>query len=300
MPQERKLGRGLDALFDAKAEESAASIPNTLPIDRIDPNPGQPRQQYDEAKLGELAASVKSQGIIQPLLVRPKGARYQLVAGERRWRAAKIAGLAEVPVLVRDMSDEEAMAAALIENLQREDLNPVDEAVALKTLRDTFKMTQDALAAKLGKSRPAIANALRLLQLSKAAQNDLKIGRISAGHARSLLSLDAPEAAESLRQRILSAGLTVREAEDAVAAHKSGGAFPWENEADRRKEPPKRNACRRKKSEAMMRMQNRIASALAVRASISGDEEKGRITISYQSSQQLRDLLEKFGVKPQP
>lgn len=298
MPQERKLGRGLDALFEAKVDDDATSIPNTLSLDDIDPNPEQPRQEFDETKLGELAASIKSQGIIQPLLVRPKGGRYQLVAGERRWRAAKLAGLTEVPVLVRDLSDEEVMVSALIENLQREDLNPVDEAIALKTLRETLKMTQDALAAKLGKSRPAIANALRLLQLSEAAQNDLKNGRISAGHARSLLSLDDPDAAERLRQRIIAASLTVRDAEDAVCAHKASGVFPWENAATCDAEPKKGNSCRRKKSDVMLRMQKDIASALAVRASMSGDETKGRITISYQSPEELRSLLEKFGVEP--
>ena len=298
MPQEKKLGRGLDALFEAKVEDASANIPNTLSLDDIDPNPEQPRQEFDETKLGELAASIKSQGIIQPLLVRPKAGRYQLVAGERRWRAAKLAGLNEVPVLVRDMSDEDVMVTALIENLQREDLNPIDEAVALKTLRDTLKMTQDALAARLGKSRPAIANALRLLQLSEAAQNDLKNARISAGHARSLLSLDDPDAAERLRQRIITASLTVRDAEEAAAAHKANGAFPWENEASGDADLKKGNARRRKKSETMMKIQKSIASALAARASISGDEEKGRITISYKSQEELRDLLEKFGVEP--
>lgn len=209
------LGRGLDALLrrtdmgaarqeknDTPEKETGTEhSPTLLPLSHLHANPSQPRQTFDAESLAELAASIREQGIIQPLLVRPLADRpghYQIVAGERRWRAARQAGLGQVPVHVREMSDAEVMAAALIENLQREDLNPMEEAQALQQLRETLKLTQEALAARLGKSRPAIANALRLLQLSPAAQADLHHGRISAGHARCLLALGNDERALAL------------------------------------------------------------------------------------------------------
>ena len=212
------LGRGLDALLrrtdmgaarqeknDTPEKETGTEhSPTLLPLSHLHANPSQPRQTFDAESLAELAASIREQGIIQPLLVRPLADRpghYQIVAGERRWRAARQAGLGQVPVHVREMSDAEVMAAALIENLQREDLNPMEEAQALQQLRETLKLTQEALAARLGKSRPAIANALRLLQLSPAAQADLHHGRLSAGHARCLLALGNDERALDRRQR---------------------------------------------------------------------------------------------------
>ena len=231
------LGRGLDALLrrtdmgaarqeknDTPEKETGTEhSPTLLPLSHLHANPSQPRQTFDAESLAELAASIREQGIIQPLLVRPLADRpghYQIVAGERRWRAARQAGLGQVPVHVREMSDAEVMAAALIENLQREDLNPMEEAQALQQLRETLKLTQEALAARLGKSRPAIANALRLLQLSPAAQDDLHHGRLSAGHARCLLALGnddrALAAAEVLRSHIISESLSVRQAEEAV------------------------------------------------------------------------------------
>ena len=228
------LGRGLDALLrrtdmgaarqeknDTPEKETGTEhSPTLLPLSHLHANPSQPRQTFDAESLAELAASIREQGIIQPLLVRPLADRpghYQIVAGERRWRAARQAGLGQVPVHVREMSDAEVMAAALIENLQRENLNPMEEAQALQQLRETLKLTQEALAARLGKSRPAIANALRLLQLSPAAQADLHHGRLSAGHARCLLALGNDEralaAAEVLRSHIISESLSVRQAE---------------------------------------------------------------------------------------
>ncbi|WP_303927190.1 ParB/RepB/Spo0J family partition protein, partial [Desulfovibrio piger] len=242
------LGRGLDALLrrtdmgaarqeknDTPEKETGTEhAPLLLPLSHLHANPSQPRQTFDAESLAELAASIREQGIIQPLLVRPLAGRpghYQIVAGERRWRAARQAGLGQVPVHVREMSDAEVMAAALIENLQREDLNPLEEARALQQLRETLKLTQEALAARLGKSRPAIANALRLLQLSPAAQDDLHHGRLSAGHARCLLALGnddhALAAAEVLRSHIISESLSVRQAEEAVALWREEQRLPW-------------------------------------------------------------------------
>ena len=191
----RGLGKGLEALF--KNNESALDQPQpqssdvgNVPIDSLVPNPRQPRKFFAPDTLEELVASIRSQGIVQPLLVRPTDdARYEIVAGERRWRAAKQAGLTDIPVLVRRLSDKEVMAAALVENLQRDDLTPLEEARALAALRSHFGLSQDELASTLGKSRPAIANSLRLLNLNSDAQDALEKGLISAGHARAALSL---------------------------------------------------------------------------------------------------------------
>ena len=293
------LGRGLDALFggsEPKREQEAAS--STLPVSSLRPNPGQPRRHFDEDALRELAASIKAQGIIQPLLVRPLagGETYQIVAGERRWRDAQMAGLDHVPVYVRELSDKKVMAAALIENLQREDLNPIEEAEALQALREALDLTQEELAARLGKSRPAVANALRLLQLSPAAREDLQAGRISAGHARCLLGIDDPSAAEALRLRIQSHGMTVREAEDAAAFWRGNSALPWLEEEEKQTRKPAPQKISRKKSPAFKVLQKDLSSALGCAAKISGDENAGRISLNYANKQELDALLEKFGV----
>ncbi|MBO4300934.1 MAG: ParB/RepB/Spo0J family partition protein [Desulfovibrio sp.] len=287
------LGRGLDALFGEKMPSHDADNQTSLQrLENLTPNPHQPRRNFDQDALKELANSIRSQGIIQPLLVRPArdGEGYQIVAGERRWRAAKIAGLKEVPVLVRDMDDTEVMVAALVENLQREDLNPIEEAEALKVLRETLQITQEELAERLGKSRSAIANALRLLQLSQEARKDLQEGRLSAGHARCLLSIDEPDAMEKLRLRILSHRLTVREAEEIVAWWKSRSSMPWEQgQASTTKR------LTRKKSQTIKQWQKNLRNLMGCRATISGDEEKGRITFAYENSEELKNLMTKWG-----
>ena len=268
---------------------------NLMPITALHPNPNQPRRHFDDAALRELADSIKSQGIIQPLLVRPLGGEntYQIVAGERRWRAAQLAGLKEVPVYVRQLSDKEVMAAALIENLQREDLNPIEEAEALQALRDALELTQEELASRLGKSRPAIANALRLLQLSATARADIQAGLLSAGHARCLLGIDAPIASEALRQRILSHKLTVREAEDAAAFWRGHNALPWEQEDT---SPQPRPKAPRKKSPQFKTLQMNLCSSIGCKTQVSGDENSGRIAFAYGSREELEQLLQKLGV----
>ena len=290
------LGRGLDALFggsEPKREQEAAS--SSLPVSSLRPNPGQPRRHFDEVALRELAASIKAQGIIQPLLVRPLagGETYQIVAGERRWRAAQMAGLDNVPVYIRELSDKEVMAAALIENLQREDLNPIEEAEALQALREALELTQEELASRLGKSRPAIANALRLLQLSATARADIQAGLLSAGHARCLLGIDAPIASEALRQRILSHKLTVREAEDAAAFWRGHNALPWEQEDTT---PQPRAKAPRKKSSQFKTLQMNLCSSIGCKTQVSGDENSGRIAFAYGSREELEQLLQKLGV----
>ncbi len=299
---QRGLGRGLDTLFSSAGPEPAPVSPSEvtqIPLSALFPNPSQPRRHFDKEALEELAASIRAQGIIQPLLVRPKSNsdNYEIVAGERRWRAAKLAGLGQVPVLVRNLSDEEVMAAALIENLQREDLNPIEEAQALQALREQCRLTQEELAARLGKSRPAIANALRLLQLSPQAQEDLQHGRMNAGHARTLLSISEPEAQEQLRLAILQRQLTVREAEAAATQWKTDGTFPWQ-EASLPSPAPQARPAGRGKSPIIKSLQQLLSREFAVRASVSGSPEKGRITLCYESPEELQSLLSRFGVQP--
>ena len=298
--KQKGLGRGLDAIFgsdpvDAKLKPMSRMA--EIEIADIIPNPTQPRTQFDEEALDELADSIRQLGVIQPVTVKKgNGGKYIIISGERRWRAARQAGLGQVPVHVREMSDAEVMAAALIENLQREDLNPMEEAQALQQLRETLKLTQEALAARLGKSRPAIANALRLLQLSPAAQDDLHHGRLSAGHARCLLALGNDEralaAAEVLRSHIISESLSVRQAEEAVALWREEQRLPWTAASEA---APQRPApCKRKKLPQIAALQKSLCAALPCKARVSGDMESGRITLRYTSPQELEALLNRL------
>lgn len=294
MALNKGLGRGLDALFQGSGEKSAENQPpQTLPLELVEPNPEQPRRIFEENALAELAESIRRQGLLQPLLVRPVqgSAKYQLVAGERRWRAAGLAGLVHVPVIVRELDDAEAMACALIENLQREDLNPMEEARALKKLKDTLDLSQEELARKLGKSRPAVANSMRLLALPEEACADVEAGRLSCGHARCLLGLEDPEAQEELRRRILEQNLTVREAESAVAGHKARGCFPWAQE----KKPPRSSGGGN--SAELAPLSEALTQNLGCRARLHGNTDKGRITISYSSPAQLLDVLRLLGIQ---
>lgn len=209
------LGKGLDALFiDNSTEENGDKLVN---INDIEPKRDQPRKIFDEVALKELADSIAMHGVIQPLLVRPlSDGGYQLIAGERRWRASRLAGLTQVPVVVREMTDEEAMELALIENLQREDLNPIEEAEGFKLLMDTYSFTQEQAAEKVGKSRPAVANALRLLSLPQAVLDMVKQGLISSGHARTLIPLTDEKLIIKLAEEISQKELSVRETERIV------------------------------------------------------------------------------------
>ncbi len=209
------LGKGLDALFiDNSTEENSDKLVN---INDIEPKRDQPRKYFDEEALKELADSIAMHGVIQPLLVRPlSDGGYQLIAGERRWRASRMAGLSQVPVVVREMTDEEAMELALIENLQREDLNPIEEAEGFKVLMDTYSFTQEQAAEKVGKSRPAVANALRLLSLPEAVLDMVKQGIISSGHARTLIPLTDEKLIIKLAEEISQKELSVRETEKIV------------------------------------------------------------------------------------
>lgn len=212
------LGRGLDALFaDNSIEEIASTSAVKLKIMDIEPNRDQPRKIFDEDALAELADSIAKHGVIQPLLVRPMpDGSYQLVAGERRWRASRMAGLTEVPVVIKELSDDEAMALALIENLQREDLNVIEEAQGIKALMDTLSLTQDEAAERVGKSRPAVANALRLLKLPDSVIALVSDGKLSPGHARALLGFKDEQDIIETADLIIEKGLTVRDVEKLV------------------------------------------------------------------------------------
>lgn len=215
--EKRGLGRGLDALFVENATEDARQTV-TLRVQEIEPNRDQPRKRFDEEALAELAASIAQHGVLQPLLVRPlPDGKYQLVAGERRWRAARAAGLNEVPVIVREMAARDVAQLALIENLQREDLNALEEARGYQTLIDAYGLTQEDVASSVNKSRPAVTNALRLLSLSASVMALVEAGALSAGHARAVLAYP-PEAREEMAQKAVDMGLTVRALERGAKA----------------------------------------------------------------------------------
>ncbi len=208
------LGRGLDALFADNSVEESSQTPVKLKIMEIEPNREQPRKIFDEAALGELADSIAKHGVIQPLLVRPiKDGGYQLVAGERRWRASRMAGLTEVPVVIKELNDSETVELAMVENLQREDLNPLEEALGYKYMMEKLSITQDEAAQKVGKSRPAVANALRLLKLPDEIQTMVESKQLSPGHARALLSFENEAQMLEVAKIIINKGLSVREIE---------------------------------------------------------------------------------------
>lgn len=281
MAKMRGLGRGLDALLNAGNDQPAAvpAAPNELALSALTPGRYQPRTQMDEGALKALAESIKAQGILQPIVVRPVSAgRYEILAGERRWRAAGMAGLEQVPVIVRDVPDRAALAMALIENIQREDLNPLEQARGLKRLVDEFSLTHEEAAQAIGSSRSNTTNLLRLLALSPGVQSMLNDGRIDMGHARALLSLDGPRQIE-LANRIVALGLSVRQAEQLARTAL--------------KNAPQRASSRRQADvEGLAR---ELSDALNTTVSIRpGKKGAGQITIRYGSLDHLDNLLKKL------
>ena len=290
----RGLGRGIDALLQGFESADApvqpgSGVTNMLPIDQIAPNPNQPRKSFSEESLQELADSVRSRGILQPILVEQvDDGSYMIIAGERRYRAARRAGLAEVPVIVRSFTEEEKLEIALIENIQREDLNPIEEAQAYRSLMDSTGVSQDELSSRLGKNRSTVANSLRLLKLPEEVQRALTRGELTAGHARALLALSSPNDLVTLFRRIIGEGLSVREAE-AEARAMSGG---------RPTERPKASstATVARKSVELRELEERLITALGTKVTVSGSHEKGRIEINYYSLddlERLTDLLDR-------
>jgi len=291
-PKRQALGRGLAALIPgAKPPEAATTaLParadglRTIAIEDVHPSAGQPRKQFDDARLDELAASIKAQGIIQPLVARLReGGGYELIAGERRWRAAQRAGLHEVPVVVRDVAEKRAFEMALVENLQREDLNPIEEAQGFERLIEEFGYTQEALAARVGKDRSTVANALRLLRLPTGVRLMVTEGRLQMGHARALLGLEAADAIERLARRVIARELSVRQVEALVKRERDGATA---NGAD--KAPAKVSASARDLGE-------RLSRALGTRVRVvESGPGKGHLEVSYHSLDQLDAVLAKI------
>lgn len=288
--KKRGLGRGLDVLIKNRVvepEHGAEII--SIDINALSPNIHQPRHHFDQCALEELAASITAQGLIQPILVRPlvNGGKYEIVAGERRWRACKLAGLTSVECIVREMDDYESMAIALIENLQREDLNPIEEARALGQIKDHFDITQEELADKIGKSRPAVTNCLRLLRLPDKVQTMLETNALTAGHARALLGIEDVKAIEFLADMIINKGLNVRATEDLIKKFK-------------RQDLMQKNAKNKN-----IHLPEYMAGALDAlktqfKVSHSGSEEKGKIVFSYASVEErdkLTDMLNKIATE---
>jgi ParB family chromosome partitioning protein len=276
------LGRGLDALLagDSGAEPQRQ---DNLAIDRLQPGKYQPRTRMDAESLNDLAASIKAQGIMQPILVRPVASvngedRYEIIAGERRWRAARIAGLSEVPALVREIPDESALAMSLIENIQRENLNPLEEAAGLQRLIDEFGMTHQQAADAVGRSRPAASNLLRLLQLAPPVQELLMQGKLDMGHARALLPLEMGEQT-ALASRIVARGHSVREAERMAA---------------RELNPPQKKAPL-PKSRDLQRLEEELSDRLGTQVTIAANRKgAGQLAIRFASLDQLDGILQKL------
>jgi len=282
MPVKLKgLGRGLDALLDRDGEGGPVSERQaTLRIDQLQRGRYQPRTKMDDSSLEELAASIRTQGLMQPILVRPMGSnRYEIIAGERRWRAAKIAGLAEVPALVREVPDSSALAMALVENIQREDLNPLEEAGGVQRLIGEFKLTHQEAAQAIGRSRTATTNLLRLLNLQKAVQALVFDGKLEMGHARALLPLDGRQQ-ESVAKRVANQALSVRQTEQLVNAilHPTVG-------------PRRRPVADRD----IARLEEELSEEIGTKIEIKpGKKGTGKLVISYSSHDHLDDLLSKF------
>jgi ParB family chromosome partitioning protein len=279
-PKLKGLGRGLDALL-AGNEQASPARQDTLAVSALQPGKYQPRTRMDPGSLEELAASIRAQGIMQPILVRPVGdKRYEIIAGERRWRASQIAGLSEVPVQIRDIPDDAALAMSLIENIQRENLNPLEEASGIQRLIDEFGMSHQQAADAVGRSRSAASNLLRLLQLAKPAQDMLMAGDIDMGHARALLPLSKGDQGR-IAACVVDKGLSVRETERLVSRELS---------------PPKHKAEAQKPDRDLARLEEEISDALAASVSIAANRKgAGTLTIRFASFEQLDGLLERLG-----
>lgn len=281
------LGRGLDALLGAAPEASDARDSSrqqenidavvTIKLSQIDPNRDQPRKAFSEQALGELAQSIASVGVIQPILVARKGSRYQIIAGERRWRAARLAGLDEIPAIVREFDEVRKLEVMLIENLQRDDLNPVDEAFGVKRLMEQCGYTQENAAERLGKSRPAVANLLRLLNLPEPVLSMLREGKLTSGHGRALASLKDEENMIRLANLAASQGWSVRQLERICA-----------QQADERPERPKKA----ERAPEFGELERMARDVFGTRAKLEGDAEKGKLVLQYFSAEDLQRIWE--------
>ena len=272
--RKKGLGRGLGALIRDTAPAAARAAERTLEIDTIRVNRFQPRQHFDEAAIAEMAESIREQGVVQPLLVRQIGDDYELVAGERRLRAARAAGLESVPVVVREMTDREALEIALVENLQREDLSPLEEAAAYRRLVADFELTQDEVAKRVGKSRPAVANTIRLLDLPEAVLDLLRAGRLSAGHGRALLALREASRQIALAHEAVRLRLNVRQLEARVSAT-----------------PSQRTATPRTAVPEVADAERQLMRMLGTKVKIRSSGKRGSIVIEFHSPDEFDRIL---------
>jgi len=276
----RGLGRGLSALLpDMEKEDNTKEKVVEIPLRDIRTNRSQPRQVFDEEKLQELALSIKEHGVIQPIIVRTiENGQYEIVAGERRWRACQLIGAEKIPGIIKDLSEKETREIALIENIQREDLNPIEEAEAYSTLMEEYGLTQEELSRRVGKSRPFIANTVRLLALPEKVRKMVSEGLISAGHARSLLSLSSAKLQEEIARKIVAKGLSVRQAEKTVKDLLS----------ERRK--TKRNL--KKEDPILQELEERLITKLSTKVRIKHGNRGGKIEIEYYGEEELQRILE--------
>ena len=288
------LGRGLDSFFgDFATEDESKNVekvvetkevikevvvnePKQIEIGLIDRNPEQPRKIFDDEALAELASSIKNYGVIQPIIVKEVDGRYVIIAGERRWRASRLAGLKTIPCIIKDYTEQEVSEIAIIENLQREDLNPIESAKAIKSLIAQFNLTQDEVADKIGKSRPAVANTLRLLLLPEAIINLVETNKITAGHARALLAIDNPAKQKEIAIQIIEKGLTVRDVENLIKMMNK----------------PKSETVKQEKTLEIKDFEDRIKKLFLTKVSIKGTESKGKIVIDYYSKDDLDRIYE--------
>lgn len=275
-----KLGRGLGSFFDEEPEVKKGDLVETLRITQVEPNRNQPRHTFNNDKIEELSDSIREHGVIQPIIVVKNNDMYKIVAGERRWRAAKMAGLKEIPAVVRNYSEFEIAQIALIENLQRENLNPIEEAIGYQTLINKFSMTQEDVSIKIGKSRSAIANSIRLLSLDEPIRESLISGDISSGHARALLSIDSPEIRLALLKNIITKGLNVRQAE-ALAKQLQ------ESKPRKVRKAPLNEQLKAQLEE----LENRLSSYLGTKVTLVHDKKKGKIEIEYYGNEDLDRIL---------
>ncbi len=303
------LGRGLGALLggttSAPKSPTQPAAPEPIPsvvtgldnrdkvqhvaLPRIQPCPLQPRKNFSDEALRELADSIKERGIVQPLIVRSRGAHFELIAGERRWRAAQLAGLADVPVIVREADDRSVLELALIENLQRENLNPLEEALGYSQLINQFELTQDQAAAKVGKSRVAVTNALRLLKLPAEVQEHVRLGRLSVGHAKVILGLSSPADQRMAAERIAAHGWSVRQTEEFVDQFQKQAAAAQAPKATATP-PPSRDL-------HVVDLENRLKERFSTKVSLRYRSGKGSVEIRFFSDDELERILEVAGIK---
>ena len=289
MARRSGLGKGLGALIPPNSTDEVGSIFQDLPVSAISPNTRQPRSNFEEEPMAALTASVRELGVLQPVLVRPTGAgTYELIAGERRWRAAKRAGLQLVPAIVRTADDTSSLEQALVENLQREDLNPMDEAAAYQQLIEDFHLTHEELAARMGKSRAAISNCLRLFQLPPSVQRMLADRKLGAGHARALLGTPDRAFQETLARRAAAQGMSVRAVEEAVRAHNDGAGRP--KEAGPGPQPIR--------VPGLLELEKLLSDHLDTRVKVDMSANKGRVTVEFATLDDLERIYRAMTQRP--